>query len=412
MLLKNKNVLLGVTGSISVYKALELIRLYIKAEANVKVIMTQSAQKFVTPLTFETISRNTILDDTNEDWSTQTINNHIAIGKWADVFVIAPCTANTINKLAHGVADCILTQTALAYDGIKLIAPAANTNMITSPITKDNMRLLDLGAYKFIDTTSKELACQDIGKGALADVETIFHHTIREIYRDDYWENRTVVLNGGASIEKIDNVRYITNFSSGKMASSLALAAFYKGANVQYIPFSNVDFKEKGLIPTHFVQNSLKSFEITQSILKDSIKNSPKKPYFFGVAAISDYIPKSPQQGKLKKTDVGEEWNLELKQNIDILASIEAKNIYKIGFKAELDSNNANKYAIKALEEKNLAGICLNILQDKKTNNNFGSDSNSIEFITKGGSKHLAQAPKLELSLQLLDTIKEQNNEK
>ncbi|HFU76649.1 MAG TPA: bifunctional phosphopantothenoylcysteine decarboxylase/phosphopantothenate--cysteine ligase CoaBC, partial [Arcobacter sp.] len=342
----------------------------------------------------------------------QTINNHIAIGKWADVFVIAPCTANTINKLAHGVADCILTQTALAYDGIKLIAPAANTNMITSPITKDNMRLLDLGAYKFIDTTSKELACQDIGKGALADVETIFHHTIREIYRDDYWENRTVVLNGGTSIEKIDNVRYITNFSSGKMASSLALAAFYKGANVQYIPFSNVDFKEKGLIPTHFVQNSLKSFEITQSILKDSIKNSPKKPYFFGVAAISDYIPKSPQQGKLKKTDVGEEWNLELKQNIDILASIEAKNIYKIGFKAELDSNNANKYAIKALEEKNLAGICLNILQDKKTNNNFGSDSNSIEFITKGGSKHLAQAPKLELSLQLLDTIKEQNNEK
>jgi phosphopantothenoylcysteine decarboxylase/phosphopantothenate--cysteine ligase len=374
--------------------------------------MSQSAQKFVTPLTFETISRNSILDDTNEDWSTQTANNHIAIGKWADVFVIAPCTANTINKLAHGVADCILTQTALAYNGVKLLAPAANTNMITSPITEDNIRLLTLGQYKFIDSTSKELACQDIGKGALADVETIYHYTIKELYTDKYWEDRAVVLNGGASIEKIDDVRYITNFSSGKMASALALAAFYKGANVRYIPFSNVDFKEKEFISTDVVENSLESFEKTKSILEDSIKNSLLKPYFFGVAAISDYIPKSPQNGKLKKADVGENWNLELKQNIDILASIEDKEIYKIGFKAELDRDNAKRYASKALNEKNLDGICLNILQDQKTNNNFGSDTNSIEFITKSGSIQLEQAPKLELSMQLLDTIKEQNNEK
>ena len=152
-LLENKNILVGVSGSIAIYKSLELIRLYIKAGANVRVIMTEAAKKFISPLTFETLSQNKVLDESSEDWSTDTPNNHIAIGKWSDIFVIAPATANTINKLSNGIADNILTQTALAYPRIKLIAPAANTNMIQNPLTKASLKMLKLCNFKLIDTT-------------------------------------------------------------------------------------------------------------------------------------------------------------------------------------------------------------------------------------------------------------------
>jgi len=187
-LLENKNILVAVTGSIAIYKTLELIRLYIKAGANVKVIMTASAKKFITPLTFETLSQNTVLDDTNEDWSND--HNHIKITQWADLFVIAPATANTIAKLANAIADNILLQVALAYPGIKLLCPAANTNMMNNPLTKASLKMLKLCNFKMIDTTTKELACKDIGDGAMADVENIFHTSCSELLKDRYWKDR------------------------------------------------------------------------------------------------------------------------------------------------------------------------------------------------------------------------------
>ena len=156
-LLTNKNILIAATGSIAVYKTLELIRLYVKAGANVKVILTQSAKKFVTPLAFEAISQQNILDDTNENWNKNSIDNHISIGKWADIFIIAPATANTINKLAHGIADNILLETAIAYPRIKLICPAANTNMINNTITKESLKMLKLSNFKIIQSQVKEL---------------------------------------------------------------------------------------------------------------------------------------------------------------------------------------------------------------------------------------------------------------
>jgi phosphopantothenoylcysteine decarboxylase/phosphopantothenate--cysteine ligase len=406
MLLKDKNILVGVTGSVAVYKILELIRLYKKAGANVKVIMTQASQKFITPLAFETISQNDILDDSNEDWSTQTHNNHIAIGKWADIFVIAPCTANTINKLANGYGDNILLQSALAYPKLKLIAPAANTNMIQNPITKDNLANLQKANYQLIATTTKELACRDVGDGAMAEVEDIFHTTVRELLKDEYWSDRSVVLNGGGTIEKIDDVRYISNFSSGKMATSLATALYYKGANVSLVTTSNLDIPKQ--IDTIKVQSTFEMMENVMTELERTKVTSSKRPYFFGVAAVSDYTPKNVSNGKMKKYAIGDTWQLELNKNIDILDSIDKGMIYAIGFKAEMDKEKAFDNAKNMLQKKNLDGVCLNILDDK---NSFGSDTNKIEFISPSGTISLQEGSKLDVSLNLLDTLQEIAND-
>ncbi|MEA3384467.1 MAG: bifunctional phosphopantothenoylcysteine decarboxylase/phosphopantothenate--cysteine ligase CoaBC [Campylobacterota bacterium] len=418
-LLENKNILVAVTGSIAIYKSLELIRLYTKAGANVKVIMTTGAKKFITPLTFETISQNKVLTDENEDWSCENYNNHIAIGKWAQIFVIAPTTANTINKLSNGIADNILTQTALAYPKIKLLCPAANTNMIQNPLTKASLKMLKLCNFKIISTQTKELACQDIGDGAMAEPIDIFHKTCQELLKDSYWSDRKVVLNGGGTIEKIDDVRYISNFSSGKMAASLATALYYKGADVCLVTTSNEQIPNE--IHKIKVESSLEMYQYIQESLKVAKKGKmstatlmdnsamqliQKKPYFFGVAAVSDYIPTFPQNGKIKKDDIGNNWDLKLKRNIDILNDISKDDIYAIGFKAELDQTNAKQNAISMQQNKTLDAVCLNILDQQ---NSFGSDFNKIELITNTQTIQTFEGAKLDISFELLNSFKNIN---
>lgn len=402
-ILANKNILIAVTGSIAIYKTIELIRLYIKAGANIKIIMTPGAKKFVSALTFETISQNTILDDENENWAKESINNHIAIGKWADIFIIAPASVNTINKLSNAIADNILLQSVLAYPRIKLLAPAANTNMINNPLTKASLEKLKLCNFKLIQTQTKELACRDIGDGAMADIEDIFHSTLKELLRDDYWEKRKVVLTGGGTIEKIDDVRYISNFSSGKMAASLATALYYKGANVCLITTTNLDTPKE--IHSIFVQSTKEMFTYTQSSLKTDIKGTQKKPYFFSVAAVSDYVPSFVQTGKIKKDTMGDTWNLKLKKNIDILKLVDKNEIYTIGFKAELDKSTAKINASNMLQNKSLDAVCLNIIDNQ---NNFGSHENEIEIITKSTHINLPKDTKINISLNLLNNLKEQ----
>ncbi|MCD4757733.1 MAG: bifunctional phosphopantothenoylcysteine decarboxylase/phosphopantothenate--cysteine ligase CoaBC [Arcobacteraceae bacterium] len=415
-LLKNKNILVAVTGSIAVYKSLELIRLYIKAGANVKVIMTEASKKFINPLTFETVSQNKVLDESSEDWSCDTVNNHIAIGKWANIFVIAPATANTINKLSNGIADNLLLQTALAYPRVKLLCPAANTNMMHNPLTKASLKMLKLCNFKVINSVTKELACQDVGDGAMAEVEDIFHQTAQELLKDNYWLDRKVVLNGGGTIEKIDDVRYLSNFSSGKMATSLATALYYKGADVCLVTTSDIEVPNQ--IHTIKVQSTQEMLEFVNDSLKVAKKGKmssatlmdnstmeliQKKPYFFGVAAVSDYLPKYPQDGKVKKEDIGDSWNLELKKNIDLLENIDKNGIYSIGFKAEMDKENALQNGKNMLLNKNVDGVCLNILDET---NQFGSDTNSIDIITKNNIIKLTTASKLEVSITLLESLK------
>ena len=420
-LLTNKNILVAATGSIAVYKTLELIRLYVKAGANVKVILTRSAKQFVTPLAFETISQHNILDDTNQNWNKNSVDNHIAIGKWADIFVIAPATANTINKLANGIADNILLETAIAYPRIKLLCPAANTNMINNPITKQSLKNLQLCNFKIIQSQVKELACRDIGNGAMAEVEDIFHATLKELLTDSYWLDRKVVLNGGGTIEKIDDVRYISNFSSGKMAANLATALYYKGADVCLITTQHLDIPKE--IHTLDVKNTKEMYKYVQSNIELAKKGKmtssqfennnemeliQKKPYFFSVAAVSDYVPKTTQSGKIKKNSIGDKWNLELEKNIDILDSVEKKGIYTVGFKAEMDNNTAKDNASNMLKTKNIDAVCLNLINNE---NNFGSNTNEIELITKTATTPLEKDTKLNISFKILEQLKEQFSE-
>ncbi len=416
MLLKNKKILLAVTGSIAVYKALELIRLYVKAGAIVRVIMTDGAKKFINPITFEAISQNKVLDESSENWDKSQDYNHIDIGKWSDIFVIAPASANTINKLSNGLGDNLLLQTALAYPRMKLIAPAANTNMLKNPITQASLKMLKLCNYEIISSVTKELVCKDVGDGAMAEPIDIFDATCKELLKEEYWVNRKVVLSGGGTVEKIDDVRYLSNFSSGKMASSLAKALYYKGADVclvstrghENLPASIHLIKVDSSSEMYeYLVDSIrvaKKGVLTKPTLMDS--SSPtlilKKPYLFMVAAISDYVPSFPQEGKLKKEMIGTSWNLELKQNMDILNSLDKDGLISVGFKAEMDENLAFSNASSMLEKKNLDAVCLNIINEE---NNFGSDNNSIELILKNNSYEF-KGSKLDISLEILEKMK------
>ncbi len=414
-LLKNKNILVGVTGSIAIYKSLELIRLFVKAGANVRVVLSDEALKFISPITFEALSSNKVLYKESEDWSGDL--NHIGVGEWADIFVIAPATANTINKLSNGIADNLLLQSALAFDRVKIIAPAANTKMYENPVTQASFKMLKLLNYKIVEPQSKVLVCKVEGKGALADVEDIFFATVRELLKDNFWENRKVVVTGGGTIERIDSVRYISNFSSGKMAKSLALALYLKGASVCFLTTKKFDDLPKEIYQLDVesalemkeylidcIRSAKKGVLTKPTLMDDSIpQNVLKKPYLFMAAAVSDYTPKFPQEGKLKKEHIGDEWTLVLKRNEDILKTINKSEIVSIGFKAEKNEEKALENAKNMLVEKNLDAVCLNVL---KENNDFGSDLNEIDFITKGGVKKLSLKEKLLISFEILEEAK------
>lgn len=411
-LLSGKKILLGVTGSIAAYKSLELLRLYIKAGADVRVIMTPAAKKFVAPLSFEALSRNKVLDDTNESWADDF--NHIKMALWADLFVIAPVTANTIAKLANGIADSILTQCALAYPGMKLIAPSANTNMIHNPMIQASQKMLAIANYEIIATQTKELACQVTGDGAMAEPLEIFWHSARNLLQSDFWTDRRVIVTGGGTIEKLDDVRTISNRSSGKMASALATALFLRGADVNLIatrfegdlPASihTIDVEssnEMGEYLTDSIRIAKKGKLSKPSLIHDEpIALIQKEPYLFMAAAVSDYVPVHPQNGKLKKEMLGEHWNIAMKQNVDLLATCNKEGIKTIAFKAETDPSVATQNAQNLLERKGVNAVCLNIINE---GNPFGSDSNRIDFITAEGSVSLPTNDKLTLSLQLLD---------
>ncbi|WP_415398449.1 bifunctional phosphopantothenoylcysteine decarboxylase/phosphopantothenate--cysteine ligase CoaBC [Sulfurimonas sp. CS5] len=414
-LLKDKKILLGVTGSIAVYKSLDLVRLFVKAGADVKVVMSDSAKKFVTPLSFETLTSNQVLDDTNESWVND--HNHIKTTEWADVFVIAPATANTIAKLANAIADNMLLQCALAFAKEKIIAPSANTNMIENPITKANLKMLAIANYETVATQTKELACKTTGDGAMAEPIDIFWQSARALLKEEFWNDRRVIVTGGGTIEKIDDVRYISNFSSGKMASSLATALYCRGADVNLIA---TRFEEN--IPqdmhTIDVESSLEMLEyLTDSIriakkgklskaslMRDEqIHLIQKQPYLFMAAAVSDYVPEFIQDGKLKKEMLGESFELSLKQNIDILSSIDKNGITTVGFKAEMAEEAAMKNASKMIDSKEVDAVCLNILKDSSS---FGSDRNKIEFITPDKIESLPDANKLSLAFDILNHSK------
>ena len=412
-LLAGKKILLGVTGSIAAYKSLELLRLYIKAGASVSVVMSPSAKKFIGPLSFEALSRNRVLDDTNESWAGDDFN-HIKLSQSSDIMVIAPASANTIAKLANGIADTILTQCALAFSDVKLLAPSANTAMIQNPMIQASMKMLAIANYDIVSTQTKELACETVGDGAMAEPIEIFWHTARILLKNNFWSDRRVVVTGGGTIEKLDDVRTITNRSSGKMASSLATALFLRGADVNLIStrFENdlplgihtIDVEsseEMGEYLTDSLRIAKKGKLSKPSLIHDEpIGLIQKEPYLFMAAAVSDYIPLHPQSGKLKKELLGDTWTIQMKQNQDLLATCNKEGIKTIAFKAETEPSTAHTNAKNLLTAKNVDAVCLNIISDK---NPFGSESNAIDFITANSTQSLPNADKLSLSLQILE---------
>jgi len=399
-LLKDKKILLGVSGSIAVYKSLELVRLFVKAGAEVKVVMSEAAKKFVTPLTFETLTSKEVLDDINESWVSE--HNHIKTGEWADIFVIAPATANTMAKLANGIADNMLLQTALAYPKTKILSPSANTNMLYNSITQTNMTKLENANYKILQTQTKELACKTTGDGAMAEPLQIFYATARELLKDDFWLDRNVVISGGGTLEKIDDVRYISNFSSGKMASALATALYFRGANVKLVA-SRFESDLAQAIEILNVQSSKEMQTTLNETLASLKQNAQKTPYLFMAAAVSDYVPNDVRNGKIKKENMGEYFSLEMKQNIDILSSLEKNGVKVIGFKAEMDVKNATENATKMLKNKNLDAVCLNVLKDSSS---FGSETNAIDFITNEKTVSLRQDSKLNIAFEIANNAK------
>ena len=410
-LLKGKKILLGVTGSIAVYKSLELTRLFVKAGADVKVVMSESAKKFVTPLSFETLTSNKVLDDTNESWVNE--HNHIKATQWADLFVIAPATANTIGKLANAIADNMLLQCALAFPSTKILAPSANTNMIENPITQANLKMLAIANYEIIDTQTKELACKTTGDGAMAEPINIFWKSAQALLQNDFWKDRMVIVTGGGTIEKIDDVRYLSNFSSGKMASSLATALYCMGADVNLIATKFED-NLPGDMHTIDVESSMEMMEYLSDSIRiakkgklskatlmrdEHIHRIQKKPYLFMAAAVSDYIPEYTQDGKLKKEMLGDKFELSLTQNIDILDSIDKDGIVTVGFKAEMDASNAESNASKMIDKKSVDAVCLNVLKDSSS---FGGDTNKIEYISPNKIESIPHADKLSVALEIL----------
>ncbi|MDD5360064.1 MAG: bifunctional phosphopantothenoylcysteine decarboxylase/phosphopantothenate--cysteine ligase CoaBC [Sulfurovaceae bacterium] len=413
--LTGKKIVIGVTGSISVYKACDIARLFIKAGANVQVVMSEAAKRFVTPLTFEALTRNIVLHEGSESWASNL--NHIEITKDCDLLLIAPATANTINKMAKGICDNILLETIIAFNKPIAIAPAANTNMLENHQTKNSLKMLAVSDITIIEPQNKLLACGDTGSGALAEPSEIFWECSKILLKDSFWENRRVVVTGGGTREKIDDVRFISNYSSGKMANSIATALHLKGADVCLITTAKHDSIPKNIY-TIDVESATEMMDFTIDAIRvakkgvmskpsisnpDSIALIQKEPYLFMVAAIADFTPTYPQVGKIKKSDIGEHWEIKLKQNPDILNSIDKNGIKTVAFKAEMNKENGLKNAYSLMKQKSVDAVCYNHISEE---NNFGSDENKIVWITDNEEVNFDKKDKLSLAFDVLETSK------
>ncbi len=410
-LLENKRVLLLVSGSIAAYKSLELTRLLFKSGASIQVVMSEGAKKFIKPLSFEALSHHKVLHDRNEKWyynhQNKLHHNHIACAASADLLIFAPLSANSLSKIAHALADNTISATFLACASPKILAPSMNTNMLNSPIIQSNLKRLKDSNHIILDTQNALLACDTKGDGAMAEPLEILFKVSQTLLKDAYFENREVIVMGGASIEKIDSVRVISNLSSGIQASTLALALYFKGAKVTLIASS---FPTP--LPKEIASVLVSDTASYENALNNAAKNLQKhalKPLLFNLAAISDYLPKTSFNHKLKKSELGETLNVECVQNKDLLASVNPNQFVKIGFKAEDDQQNAIKNAQNLLKPsqdngKDCSVAALNLIKDSRP---FGSLDNELWLFSHKKTQKIPSMNKLEASFKILDFIKD-----
>ena len=385
-MLKNKKILLAVCGSIAFYKAFEILSLLKKQGADVYVALSDGALEFCSVSGFEALSEHKILSSQTQNW--QDGINHIAYSKM-DLVLIAPASVNTINKLTAGICDNVFMQTLIAASHVPLVvAPAANNNMIEHFATQNSLEILKKNGALVVEPVLKTLACGDVGKGALANPEVIVEAAIKRLSKP-LFVGKKVVITGGATTEKIDDVRAITNFSSGKMARALARAFYYAGAEVKLLAsFETVN--EPFL--------SLK-FSSSSELLELCKSECEEANLLVMCAAVSDFVP-TKIDGKIKKENVGESLNLDLKRNVDILQSLKELKCKKIGFKLEISNESALKNARSMLEKKALDAVCLNILGEQ---NGFASEQNEVNFITKDGEILLPLASKDEIAGRIVE---------
>ncbi|MDD0855092.1 bifunctional phosphopantothenoylcysteine decarboxylase/phosphopantothenate--cysteine ligase CoaBC [Campylobacter magnus] len=386
--LKDTKITLCVSSSISFYKAFEILSLLRHANAKVRVAMSEQTLKFCSPLAFEALSQECVLVGDSKPLA------HIEYAK-CDLMIIAPATANTINKIALGIADNAMLSCILACRAPKLIAPAANTAMLENHATQNSLKVLKERGFVAVNSCEKTLACGDVGKGALASPKDIVLSAARMLGANSRISTKNsriskVIITAGACYEMIDDVRAITNLSSGKMGLALAFAYYLRGFDVTLI--SSAQNLPKSMENLEFL--SFKSSADLLEILKN--KKLAKDDLLVMAAAISDYIPSKKAKGKIKKS--GANLNLELKENIDILSSLKELKCKKIGFKMEMDEQSALSSAKNMLENKALDAVCLNVL---KAQNYFGSEQNEVLFITKNSQKMLKMASKHEIAAQI-----------
>ncbi|WP_058485309.1 bifunctional phosphopantothenoylcysteine decarboxylase/phosphopantothenate--cysteine ligase CoaBC [Defluviitalea phaphyphila] len=392
--MNKKTVILGVTGGIAAYKSCEIISKLIKLGFNVQVIMTKSAQEFVKPLVFQSLTNQPVITDMFEKPSVWEIE-HISLAKKADLFLVAPATANIIGKVASGIADDMLSTTIMATKAPVIFAPAMNTVMYQNKIVQKNIsKLLELG-YNFISPSKGRLACGDVGIGKLADVDIIIENVLKIInpVSKDY-EGKNIMVTAGPTIEAIDPVRYITNHSSGKMGYAIAEAAIKRGANVTLISG-----------PTNLTPpRDCKFIKVTttEEMYNTVLDNFDNCDIVIKAAAPSDYKVKEVFSSKIKKKD--KKISIELVPNPDILKELGSRKNKQIlvGFAAESDDELKN--GKEKLEKKNLDMICINNIL--KENVGFGYDTNMITIIKRSGEKNkLPLMSKIELADKILDEI-------
>ena len=389
-----KCVVVGVSGGVAVYKALDVISRLRKKDVEVHVIMTKSATEFVTPLSFQSLSQNMVITDMFAEpkaWEIQ----HISLAKKADLMLIVPATANIIGKVANGIADDMLSTTIMATKAPVVFCPAMNTNMYENPIVQRNISLLKELGYEFIEPASGRLACGDEGKGKLQDTEIIAEETLRRLHSTKDLLGKKVVVTAGPTMVPIDPVRILTNRSSGKMGYSIAEEARDRGAEVVLISG-----------PTSLRKpNGIKVIDVkTNEDMFNAIKNEFKDAdIVIKSAAVADYKAKNYSNEKIKKT--GDDLNLIFERDRDILKTLGGmkENQILVGFAAE--SSNLKENAKGKLERKNLDYIVANDISKQETG--FASDENKVTIISKSGEEvSLEKMSKREVAKNIFDIIK------
>ena len=388
-----KNILIGVSGGIAAYKILDVVSRLKKLDFNVNVIMTKNACEFVTPLTFQTISKNLVVTDTFERVNSWEVE-HISLAKKADLVLIAPATANIIGKIANGIADDMLSTTVMATKCPVIISPAMNTAMYENPIVKDNINYLKSKGYSFINPDKGMLACGDIGSGILPTPEIIVSHITNFFNKKPDLIGKKVLITAGPTVEEIDPMRYITNHSSGKMGYAIAKNAYERGAIVTLVSGpTNLDCPYG--VHKIDVRSALQMHDEVHKYFKDT-------DIVIKAAAVADYRPEIKSQSKIKKD--GNSLTITLTPNKDILKSLgEIKtNQILVGFAAE--TNNILEYAKEKIKSKNLDFIVANNIA--QTGAGFKSDTNIATIIDKNGNENLYPLMKKdELSSIILDNV-------